>query len=607
VFVDGVNQYGPGAQYAYAETSGTVITFVTGLHVGASIKFTTTQINNAVATDAAQVSYTPAGTGAVATNVQDKLRQYVSVMDFGAVGDGVTDDTVAIQAAINSGAKYIDGFNPASTPYLITNTLTLGSGQTLDFGGSSIVAGDAATGLLASDGRHIQIRAAQNSAVKNLVILLGTANIFVPLKEWQPAVVISLSSNCLIENVVDQSRQGLGIGGSANYNKITKCWTNGKLHYSYDGGSYNIVSQNTVQTASIRGTGNNGISVGNIVDSNTLLQPDFMGIEDYSQYNPANPGYGVLVGTRITNNTIIGGPTILYFTISAVSPQAVIDGNTIYNAPVGTDLGANSYTVEIANNLGITATNNKICWDNATRMRVFQEVVIISAPAGGSPYDAPNIISNNTAVNCGTFLITQTVSGRTTVSGNTVRNCRQFILANKRLIIAENTIELNEAPIAARVLIQFTVGGVSGGSIINNNSITYAASLNGSAFAEFTIYTTVNDLIIDGNVIDGNSITAGGSAVTAIISNGQATTGMKAVNNIFLNGVQVNYGFMTNYVSANNTIPTLVSSTLNRTSFYDNQTLVTKQTITGSKGANAALASLLTALANAGLITDSTT
>jgi hypothetical protein len=40
VFVDGVNQYGPGAQYAYIETDSDTVTFISGLHVGALVKFT---------------------------------------------------------------------------------------------------------------------------------------------------------------------------------------------------------------------------------------------------------------------------------------------------------------------------------------------------------------------------------------------------------------------------------------------------------------------------------------------------------------------------------------------------------------------------------------
>jgi hypothetical protein len=77
-----------------------------------------------VNTNASQVVYDPAGLGAVSTTVQTKLRETVSVKDFGAVGDGVADDTVAVHAAI-SYAKVRRGsvFFPAGI-YRVTSGFT---------------------------------------------------------------------------------------------------------------------------------------------------------------------------------------------------------------------------------------------------------------------------------------------------------------------------------------------------------------------------------------------------------------------------------------------------------------------------------------------------
>lgn len=77
--------------------------------------------------------------GAVKRTVQDKLRDHVSIKDFGAVGNGIADDTLAIRAAIAAvGYAYI----PRGMKCKITETIVLSLGHAI-FGDRSSLPGGA--------------------------------------------------------------------------------------------------------------------------------------------------------------------------------------------------------------------------------------------------------------------------------------------------------------------------------------------------------------------------------------------------------------------------------------------------------------------------------
>ena len=323
VFVNGSKQI---VSTNYIETSSTIVTFTSGLNVGDVVDFITAISTSTSATSAANISYNEGGTGAVTTNVQAKLQQTVSVKDFGAVGDGTTDDTAAIQAAIN--ASSINGailYFPAGT-YKVSSTSL-----------------NALTGL---------------SNVK-LQGVKGATTIFLTSTSTTTAIIGSQSAvfNFEIDGIIfDGNIASIPFTGvyCVKFDNIagfqaTNCvFQNSTLDGILLGTTLakQILVENCVfQTIGIAGTGANGIRVYNN-EGIQINRNYFYGfIISPIDTNPSTL-YDNLSNTVITNNFIQNATSGWKSGISVISllgDRFLVQGNTIINGGSGGQIMVHAY------------------------------------------------------------------------------------------------------------------------------------------------------------------------------------------------------------------------------------------------------------------------
>ena len=121
VYINGVHQ----DLSVYTETSTSVVTLNNPVTAGDSLFFKVNQrsVSSDIVTSS-NVTHTPAGAGAVATTAETQLNRIVWLSDFGAVGDGVTDDTAAINAAYTHADSLEAELWIPPGDYLFTSALT---------------------------------------------------------------------------------------------------------------------------------------------------------------------------------------------------------------------------------------------------------------------------------------------------------------------------------------------------------------------------------------------------------------------------------------------------------------------------------------------------
>ena len=128
VYIDGVYQ-----NKDTFSISGSVLTFSEAPPLNSAIEFIVGNAVTSISGDANAITYDQGSTGSVERTVKSKLQETVSVKDFGAVGDGVMDDTAAIQAALNVGGRI---YFPTGTYQC--NTVTVSNAVYIDFNGSTL-------------------------------------------------------------------------------------------------------------------------------------------------------------------------------------------------------------------------------------------------------------------------------------------------------------------------------------------------------------------------------------------------------------------------------------------------------------------------------------
>jgi hypothetical protein len=463
-------------------------------------------------------------TGSVGRTVHQKLQEVVSFKDFGAVGDGVANDAAAVLAALNSGAKVVDGqgltYRLGANLAPTSDRITV---QNATFDISTLLAGGSAIGFTGSQGAPVTLTA--NTLTNSNVVVVGsTAGFAADDYAW-------LRSNTIFE-----------AGANVTLGQIVKIKTvtSSTQLTLYEEVLYDFTTAASASIAKL--SLKQGITFRNVnfIGANTGIQTalDFDKCADIVVDNCSFDyvDYVSILFDRCVNATLTN--TSMRYARSAGLSYGVSISNGCYNVKVANCYGEDQrHMVTIGDNDGVslfvTVAN---CHAAAQRdagldghsssdFTVFDgnTIELVTDVLDGIIYQGLNcVISNNIIVgNCrGAIrhqLLPEISSGSAVIVGNTLRNSGGTPATDTGIYIEQSsgngapmasvTIannSINSSALQIGVYVYARTGNISNVNI-SNNVMSFSSSSFGCHLRADASYS-IEDFVISGNIFKTSGV-----------------------------------------------------------------------------------------------------
>ncbi len=305
---------------------------------------------------------TASGVSAVARSVDAKLKDIVSVKDFGAVGNGVADDTTAIQAAVNASSGKVLFF-PAGT-YVVSSIITLISNvRLLGENGMSVIK-LASQSWASSNGLMFAVVSITDVQLDSLVFDGNKGNVGT---SRSPIIVTFAAQRVLFSSCTFRSCEGicLNISTDADDFRIEGC------RFISCGGNPNN-SDGYRKQAIAFSAGASGERSRNILVTECYFYQQGLDCISLSACD----------NVIISNNIAVDGYSLAYNTpATAASYNVTIQGNVVRTcSEFGAGTSVRPAAIDIPNVIGLTIVGNSLYEIDACGIGVFDasENVVVS-------------------------------------------------------------------------------------------------------------------------------------------------------------------------------------------------------------------------------------